>query len=242
MFVWVVRILLFLALGVCFYFDMPWYTYLVLAVSYFTVMITSAFRPEWQVFLPLVQNQADRSVALTFDDGPHPETTPALLKLLLEHEAKATFFLVGARCEQYPNLVRDIHEAGHTIANHSMTHDYLISFSTVTRWREEIQQCEAKITEITRDVPALFRPPYGVTTPGLARAIRNLPLTTIGWSVHGKDWFGSVDQIEAQLSTISEGDIVLLHDSRPNTIIALERWLEQNRCRFKFDVVKPRVL
>jgi peptidoglycan/xylan/chitin deacetylase (PgdA/CDA1 family) len=242
MIVWSLRFLLLCVLAAAFVYEWPWYSYAIATALYIGVMVSFSFRIEWRIYLDSLLKQPDHSVALTFDDGPHPETTPAILDLLQHHNIKATFFLIGEKCEQYPELVHRIVAEGHQIANHSATHAYSISLSSRRAWREEIERCQRQIMSIVGTAPLLFRPPYGVTTPNLSKALADTGLTPVGWSLHTHDWTSSASGVLKRLDTVDHGDIVLLHDSCPNTVEALTTWLPAGSKAFDFKpVVTTRV-
>ncbi|MEA2429085.1 MAG: peptidoglycan-N-acetylglucosamine deacetylase [Thermoleophilaceae bacterium] len=152
-------------------------------------------------------------MVLTFDDGPHPEGTPAILEAL--GEARAVFFLVGEQVERYPSLAAEIAAAGHEIALHGHRH---VNQMRVTPWAlaEDLRRGAEAIAAATGQAPALYRPPYGIFTPaGLALAKSNgwMPLL---WSKWGRDWRANTNGAEiAQLATrdLSAGDVILLHDA-----------------------------
>jgi peptidoglycan/xylan/chitin deacetylase (PgdA/CDA1 family) len=152
-------------------------------------------------------------VVLTFDDGPHPEGTPAVLEAL--GGAPAVFFLVGEQVERYPDLAADIAAAGHEIALHGHRH---LNQMRVTpgALHDDLRRATDAIGTATGRVPALYRPPYGIFTPaGLALARRHgwLPLL---WSKWGRDWRAHTTAEEiARLATrgLGAGDVVLLHDA-----------------------------
>lgn len=240
MIVWSLRFLFLGIIVATFVFGWPWYMYMLAISAYIVLMVSFSFRIEWQIYLDSLLKQPDGSVALTFDDGPHPETTPAILELLQQYDIKATFFLIGEKCEQYPELVRRIVNEGHQIANHSATHGYSISLSSRQAWRDEIERCQRQIGAIVGTAPMLFRPPYGVTTPNLSKALADTGLTSVGWSVHTHDWTSSVSGVLKRLDSIHHGDIVLLHDSCPNTVEALTNWLSVCSKDFEFKPVLPK--
>lgn len=154
---------------------------------------------------------AEPVAALTFDDGPDPESTPPLLDLLTRHGARATFFLVGRRAAQAPELVARIAAEGHAVGNHSWDHPALprLPAAAVT---DQLRR--------TRDAlgdprPRLMRPPYGDQSLASYLAARRLGYRVIAWSVVGADWLDDDGQAIAArvLAGLRPGAIVLLHDS-----------------------------
>jgi peptidoglycan/xylan/chitin deacetylase (PgdA/CDA1 family) len=160
----------------------------------------------------------ERKIALTYDDGPNPEQTPHLMKVLERHDAKATFFLIGKWAEREPELIRELHAAGHAIGNHTYTHPRmpLISTAAVT---DELARCRAAVeasgVEFTQvDGEALMRPPYGNRRPGTLRAIRTAGYVPVTWSVTCYDWRKTATErkIARRAKRAIEGDVILLHD------------------------------
>ncbi len=158
-------------------------------------------------------NANDRSVALTFDDGPSPDTLK-ILEILRSAEIKATFFVVGKEVEKYPEIAIKIVEEGHEIGNHSYSHPIYL-FCTPAKTRRELEKTQEIIKNAVGFAPKISRPPCGVRTPAYFNAAKNLGLTTIQWSDAGFDWKNiSAEKIcENVLKTVQNDSIILLHDS-----------------------------
>ena len=167
-------------------------------------------------------------VAITFDDGPYGESTDAILDILKANNVLATFFCIGDRITTHPELIQRIHREGHLVGNHSKTHHPLIDFSSRKKWVEEITVVNQQIQELTRETPRFFRPPYGVTTPHLAKAVQEANMLTIGWNLRSFDTV--TDSLEKLLSKIrrqvSPGSILLFHDSASVTVQGLQHVLD----------------
>jgi peptidoglycan/xylan/chitin deacetylase (PgdA/CDA1 family) len=153
-------------------------------------------------------------IALTFDDGPHPEGTPAILDALAAADAVATFFLVGEQVERHPEVARAVADAGHEIALHGFRHTLLLRRRT-GELAADLARAATLIEDVTGATPRLYRPPYGVfSLGGLLHARRRWrPLL---WSQWGRDWTRSATPASvARLSTrtLSGGDVILLHDA-----------------------------
>lgn len=152
------------------------------------------------------------AVALTFDDGPSPDT-PAVLDALRGHQVKATFFLVGRETERFPQLARRIVAEGHEVGNHSYSHPIYL-FRTGRETRRQLERTQAAIERATGVRPILSRPPCGVRTWSYFRAARQLGLRTVQWSVAGFDWqkLSGREIANKVLKDAQSGSIILLHD------------------------------
>ena len=157
---------------------------------------------------------AEKVVAITYDDGPSSEDTLALLALLAEQNVRVTFFLKGTNVEAFPNIVRAQHKAGHEIANHSWSHQPMLSFSKAAMLTE-IDRTAAAIERITGSTPAHFRAPFFVQGAGLTLALRERQLLSVAAGPNGADWeVFHPQQIAASiLESVEPGDIILLHDA-----------------------------
>ena len=177
--------------------------------------------PRWPAF-----GVPGDGVALTVDDGPHPEWTPRMLELLERHRIRATFFLVGARVREHPELAREVLAAGHLIGNHSMWHPQPFAALPPARVRAEITETQREIVEATGFTPRLFRAPGGNWSPRVLRATAALDLTPVDWTVNPSDWRSpGVPRIARTLSASRPGQVLLCHDGggdRSQTVAALE--------------------
>ena len=157
-----------------------------------------------------------RDVALTFDDGPDPRTTPEVLDILKRYDMKATFFVVGNRARRYPDLLRRIFVEGHTVGCHDLTHRYTENFRFVKKMTAQIGEAREIVRSITGRTPLLYRPPVGLTNPHLPAALRKLKMTCIGWSRSAHDAGNGRRNPINKIGTLAgEGQIVLLHDCLP---------------------------
>ena len=158
----------------------------------------------------------DRSrpaIALTFDDGPS-ESTPALLKILAEHNAPATFFMCGKNVRRLPAIARSVAAAGHEIGNHTDSHPRF-DFKSPEFIYGELALAQESIRKAAGIVPAIFRAPYGVRWFGLRHAQERLNLLGVMWTSIGRDWKSPAPGIsERLLRGASNGAILCLHDGR----------------------------
>jgi peptidoglycan-N-acetylglucosamine deacetylase len=158
-------------------------------------------------------DRAAKEIALTFDDGPDPEITPALLKLLKEENVTATFFLVGRRVSDHPELARRIAEDGHLVGNHTYLHQWWTNLMLPWVLEREIARTQAAIEQATGEEVALMRPPMGLTNPWYRRVLAKHRLKMVGWDVRPFDGYRSVrDVIERVSRNARGGSIIVLHD------------------------------
>jgi peptidoglycan-N-acetylglucosamine deacetylase len=186
----------------------------------------------------IMTRTGDASVALTFDDGPQPTWTPQVLDQLKALGIKATFCVIGRQVKPNAALVRRIVAEGHTLCNHSWSHDLRLAHRTDAEIRADIQRTDAAIHSVVPGVPVrYFRQPGGEWTAGEVKIVKQMGKVPLGWSVDPSDWKKpGVDAIvNGVLSHTGKGSIVLMHDGggdRSQTCAALRRILPVLKSRF----------
>ena len=168
-------------------------------------------------------NTSRRVVALTFDDGPHPELTPKLLDILRQNGVRATFYVIGRNVETYPDIARRIVLEGHEIANHSWSHPRLTALGAA-RLKSELTDTTDVIQRITGRRPTNMRPPYGAINDSVRQSIlRDHGMDVIMWSVDPLDWKrpGAAVVRRRLVEGATPGGILLAHDIHPGTIEAI---------------------
>ena len=174
--------------------------------------VVPAFARAFKIPLRLSHTEG---VAITFDDGPHPQGTPAVLEVLARAGATGTFFLVGEQVERFPALAAEIAAAGHEIALHGYRHTLLLRRSP-RGLADDLDRAAAVIEEATGRAPAVYRPPYGVFSSHALRLVRLRGWEPLLWSHWGHDW-GANDLpgriVERATAGLERGDVVLLHDA-----------------------------
>jgi peptidoglycan-N-acetylglucosamine deacetylase len=171
--------------------------------------------PPLAAALGLPRRTAAGGVALTFDDGPHPEGTPAALAALERAGAPATFFLVGEQVRRNPRLAAELAAAGHAVALHGFRHRNQLRLSAGAV-RDDLRWGAAAIEEATGVSPTAYRPPYGIFSAGGLRAVRGADYVPWLWSRWGRDWRADAtpEGIAAKATEdLGPGDVVLLHDA-----------------------------
>ena len=205
-----------LMLGLSIWFAV--FSFLVLPLIFFVI----SFQIQWNFFLEAFnyKRTSQKVLALTFDDGPHPEITPQILDLLKKHNAKATFFCIGQHAEKHPEILKRILEEGHGVGNHSYSHKNTFPFFGESQIKTELEQTDA----ILKQANTLFRPPFGVTNPTIAKVVKETGHQVIGWNVRSFDTVIKNPQTITKriLNKVKPGSIILMHDTRPQTLEALK--------------------
>jgi peptidoglycan/xylan/chitin deacetylase (PgdA/CDA1 family) len=181
------------------------------------VLTDGIARPSSSVLYPTVTHgpRDRRRIALSFDDGPDPLVTPAVLDALKVHGARASFFVIGQALERQPDLARRMLAEGHELCNHSWRHSRWQNFWGPRAMRDEIARGEQVIGTFTDSISrSLYRSPIGLKSPSLARAAQQQGVRMIAWSLHSRDTrLCDPQQIAVRvLGRIKPGDIVLMHD------------------------------
>jgi len=172
-----------------------------------------------------IPHRGDKVVALTFDDGPWPEYTEAVLDVLKNTHAKATFFMIGRQVKRYPAVAKRVVDEGHLVGNHSYNHVYMSSASP-SLVRAEMAQSHNVIWDVTGARPSWFRPPGGIMTPAVGQQASRLGQRIAMWTVDPQDWRRIPAPLIAKrvVGSVRPGSVVLMHDGggdRSKTVEAL---------------------
>ena len=181
-----------------------------------------------QKVLPIYSvEREDKVVSVTFDASWGGDKTMAILDLLDQYNAKATFFLVGIWVDKYPELVQEIAKRGHEIGNHSDSHAHFTQISDA-QIRQELKDCSDKIEALTGTRPTLFRPPYGDYNSKVITVVRDAGYEAVQWSVDSLDWKnrGVNDLVKRATNNVQKGDIILFHNDSQYIVEALPAILQ----------------
>jgi peptidoglycan/xylan/chitin deacetylase (PgdA/CDA1 family) len=207
------------------------YEYIILVVLYlaFSVAMSFFIRSGYHMKAWSRALTEEKTVSITFDDGPDSELTPVLLDHLKSLGIPATFFCIGRKISGNKELLRRMHSEGHLIGTHSYSHSDWFDFFSPARMRRELENSGRAVFEATGKKPLLFRPPYGVINPMLKMALNGSGFYVIGFS--NRAWDTSSRKKEVILARIMRnlkpGDIILLHDSVPETIEIIANMAER---------------
>ncbi len=178
-----------------------------------------------EVVLPFTENLffPDKRICLTFNDGPDPTSTPAILEILNEYGIKATFFVIGEKARKYPELIKQIEEEGHVIGIHGYYHKVLAGLSS-REIQTELEMAQTCVTKATGQKPYLYRPPYGILDKVQVDEARKLGMTVLMWTNIGGADLGarsSKEVLERVLSSARDGGVILLHEGLSYSVEAL---------------------
>jgi peptidoglycan/xylan/chitin deacetylase (PgdA/CDA1 family) len=203
-------------------------------VLYVTFATAGVIFPQLEMYGDVLW-RGETGVALTFDDGPHPTTTRRVLEVLAERGHRATFFVVGRKVRLYPEVVREIHDAGHALGLHGYLHDRLFSFKPPAYVRSDIERTQQAIEEVCGIRPTWFRPPIGHVSARTAKGASSAGVTLVAWSVRAFDGVAkpSIERVVRRVQRgLAPGAIVLLHDAaerddfEPASVAALTQILD----------------
>lgn len=227
---WFFVALLVIVLGLSFTRQISWVYLIFILVIWLALTVWASFDIRLNYFVKAYsanKKTNKNNIALTFDDGP-TEFTASILDLLQQYNQKATFFCIGKQVKKNPELAKRIVKDGHIIANHTYTHTTKMGFLPKKEVYKEIQLTKRIIHEITGLNVRLFRPPFGVTNPNIARACKESRVEVIGWNIRSLDTvlkseFKIVQRVKKRLK---KGSVILLHDTSQKTVNTLEQLLQ----------------
>ncbi len=207
----------------------PWWSLLILAFLWLAITTYGVANIRSGYFLKSLSNNPnlkERKIAITFDDGPDLNTLK-ILDLLSKYNVRGTFFCIGKQIEKHPEILKKIIKNNHIIGNHTFSHDKLIDIYGTERFIKEIEAADTIIEKITGKKTMLFRPPYGITNPNIAKAVKKSGHFVIGWNKRSYDTTIPSERMILKRITkdLKSGDIILLHDTKKITVAVLEQLL-----------------
>ncbi len=232
------------------YSGYAWWWILVTLLLLLAILVQACRNIQWNFFLastnrvPLSLQQlrtGAKPIALTFDDGPH-ENTLKVLDLLKAEGIQATFFVIGKEIAGKEHILQRIKTEGHLIGNHTYAHNAAFYWQSARLMAEDIAQCNQLILAATGVSPNIFRPPFGVTNPNLAKALRQLELQSVGWTLRSMDTIAKDPEalLNKILKQVRSNHTILLHDRCDITVAILPeliKRLKEKGLTFGFPVV-----
>jgi len=199
---------------------------LIISISFIAGMfIYSVFNIRKNIYIKSINSGPEKTICLTFDDGPAPNFTPKILEILKKHNIKGTFFLIGKNVLSNQKLVEKISNEGHSIGNHTYYHKATFPLLPIKKMAKEIEMTTKLIEQITFNKIKIFRPSFGITNPNINRVLNKLNLKSIGWDIRSLDTVISDSTIlyNRVIKGIDNGgSIILFHDRCKNTVEVLE--------------------
>jgi peptidoglycan/xylan/chitin deacetylase (PgdA/CDA1 family) len=179
----------------------------------------------WPYLRQLVYHVEEKYVALTFDDGPSPHTTPKILEILQEEKIPATFFMVGKQVQTFPKVAEKVHALGYEIGNHSYSHGVITKQGHM---KEELEKTGTILKQLGV-TPLWFRPPYGLANKELKKISQDLGMQMVLWTVDSQDWHtrSSEEILHNIKKDLKPGAIILMHDTKLSTVSALKTVIQE---------------
>jgi peptidoglycan/xylan/chitin deacetylase (PgdA/CDA1 family) len=218
-----------------------YFVYGFLGLVYLLFTIYGSYFIQANYFIDLLHhgNRQQKKIALTFDDGPQPGFTAQVLDILKEKQVPALFFLIGQNVKGNEGDLQRMDAEGHIVGNHSYSHNYWFSLKQTNNMLADIKLCDEEVMRVMRKQPKLFRPPYGVTNPMVANAIRQGNYTGMGWSLRSYDTSAKDPDrlLNKILAKLKNGDVILLHEWGKYTIAILPDLIDKSR-KLGFEFVR----
>jgi peptidoglycan/xylan/chitin deacetylase (PgdA/CDA1 family) len=228
-------VLLIILIGVHVKYGMPVYIYLLLFITWSLIVFWGCYYVCSNFFIKIIckADTDKKEIAISFDDGPVENHTLQILNILNAENVKATFFCIGNRIAGNEFILKRVKAEGHIIGNHSYSHHFWFDMYPAKKMQVDLQQMDAEMERVTGLKPKLFRPPYGVTNPNLAKAIKNGDYTPVGWSERSMD---TVIKDETKLlekinNGIEPGAVFLFHDTSKTTVSVLPKFIQEVKKR-----------
>lgn len=168
-------------------------------------------------------------IMITFDDGPHSQLTPRLLDILKEKKIRVTFFVLGSKAINHPELLKRMVNEGHEVANHGWHHVVMSKISR-PQLTQQLRQTATTVSDATKKSTVVMRPPFGNTNAQINEFIKsNESMTVVLWSLDSKDWETKEPTAVAKqiIDNAQPGDIILCHDIHPHTVDAMPQVIDK---------------
>ncbi|MEJ5305602.1 MAG: polysaccharide deacetylase family protein [Ignavibacteria bacterium] len=187
-----------------------------------------------RIFKQLIWENSERKICLTFDDGPFPEPTEKILRMLEQNKSKAIFFLTGKNVIENISLVNEITAEGHSIANHSFNHSRKMTKMSCEGIRAEILETE-KLLSDKQNFLKIFRPPYGRINLKMVKELKSLNYKVIMWSLLTEDYLGNFDIVKRNLDNHLRDNSIIVFHNNPKSSNIIEKSLE-----YTFNLIDKR--
>ena len=213
-------------------------------IVWLTIISLGSANIRWDFFIKSIHSVQSGNIVLTFDDGPDEVHTPLILDVLKKQNVKAHFFIIGKKSVLQKELLKRIVKEGHSLGNHSFSHARNLGFTSTKKIIADFNKTNAIIKEVTGQVPLYFRPPFGVTSPGIAKGIKRTNMISVGWTLRSLDTVAKSSEellMNLKRKTTNSGQIVLLHDRCKVTSDILDEYIDFCKSKeLKFAILSPK--
>jgi peptidoglycan-N-acetylglucosamine deacetylase len=210
-----------------------WYWLLFSFILYTVILFLGSYMVRSQFYMPVIcrGKTTAKKIAISFDDGPLAAYTPQVLTILKEKNTLAAFFCIGHRVKNNAEVLQQVYDQGHLIGNHSYSHHFWFDLFSVNKMAADVNAMNQITADILQVRPRFFRPPYGVTNPNLAKAVKKSGLVAVGWSVRSMDTVVKNDArlLRKLLRSLQPGAIFLFHDTVKITLQVLPAFIDAAR-------------
>lgn len=221
--------------GIQIKYGLPFFAYGILFLAYSLIVFYGCYYIGSDFFIKVICSvKTDRKeIAISFDDGPADSYTPQVLRILDEENIKAAFFCIGNRIAGKEKVLKQLHDSGHVIGNHSYSHHFWFDMYSSKKMLADLREMDEELQRVIGLKPALFRPPYGVINPNLKKAIVDGNYIPVGWSVRS---FDTVIKDESKLFKkilrgLKPGAVFLFHDTSVTTLNILPEFIREVKNR-----------
>jgi peptidoglycan/xylan/chitin deacetylase (PgdA/CDA1 family) len=218
-----------------------WWSCLVLVFIYSLILFYGCYSIGSNFFMRVMcaAKTSKKVIAITFDDGPDAVATPQILDILKQNNIPAAFFCIGNRIAGNEAILKQIHEQGHVIGNHSFSHHFWFDLFSSAKMLDDLLKANQLVRQTINLSPQLFRPPYGVINPNLKKAIVKSRMVPIGWSVRSMDTVinDNPKLLNKITSRLNPGAIFLFHDTGAATIFVLPLFIEKAKAQ-GYEIVR----
>ena len=216
-------------------FGYSFYPYLIFVMLYlaFNIYGSSVIRANYFMQSVCKGSSGAKTIAISFDDGPTVPQTEEVLNVLKLQKVPAAFFVIGKNVPGNEALLKRMDSEGHIIGNHSYSHNYWFSMKSGDNMLIDLKKCDEEIKRVLHRQPLLFRPPYGVTNPMVAEAVKKGAYTSVGWSLRTFDTSAKNKEqlLQKSLNKLHNGDVVLFHEWSEHTVSILEDFIKAARLK-----------
>ncbi|RYY64838.1 MAG: polysaccharide deacetylase family protein [Chitinophagaceae bacterium] len=223
-------LMLIALIAVDIYFHVSWVVYFTMILLYSLLLFYGSAYVASGFYMKVISRGATglNQIAISFDDGPADQFTGKILDLLAEQDVPAAFFCIGKNIEGREEIIRRLVSSGHIIGNHSYGHHFWFDMYGATKMTADLQQMSKAVQDVTGLRPRLFRPPYGVTNPNLAKAVRDTDLVAVGWNIRSMDTvIKDPEKLLVKVrKAVKPGAIILFHDTSEATFLMLKAFIE----------------